>query len=438
MNLILLGTGTSTGIPEVGCNCMHCQSSDPRDKRLRTSALLISQAGTRILIDCGPDFRQQANHIGLEHIDAIVLTHEHYDHVYGLDDLRTIAWHKEIPIYGQANVLDAVRNRMHYVFSPNPYPGTPKLSLNELKNGEVLKIKDLEVTPLLVMHGKLPIFGYRFHQVGTEHKEDICYITDMKSADKCEFSKIDNSRVLVINALRYQREHPSHQNVIDVLNLLNTLESKPERTILTHLSHHAPCYKELVQLLPQDDSILPGYDFACIEVGKEIEIHPFIPHHELMRQVAYPLDLAMLKSENISERTPLGLICASNDGSRASLDMQFAVRKDAFLGDLEELKACVIRSLHLMVGLYRMQAQEIDKCIRGLQAEETEDSLKLELSLGVNALDNTSKLMTMQDFCEGKNQDITVVKHFLSGIIYSEIQRLIKSIYKGSLSPINK
>ena len=118
--------------------------------------------------------------------------------------------------------------------------------------------------------------------------------------------------------------------------------------------------------------------------------------------------------------------------------MQFAVRKDAFLGDLEELKACVIRSLHLMVGLYRMQAQEIDKCIRGLQAEETDDSLKLELSLGVNALDETSKLMTMQDFCEGKNQDITVVKHFLSGIIYSEIQRLIKSIYKGSLSPINK
>ena len=118
--------------------------------------------------------------------------------------------------------------------------------------------------------------------------------------------------------------------------------------------------------------------------------------------------------------------------------MQFAVRKDAFLGDIEELKACVIRSLHLMVGLYRMQAQEIDKCIRGLQAEETDDSLKLELSLGVNSLGETSKLMTMQDFCEGKNQDITVVKHFLSGIIYSEIQRLIKSIYKGSLSPINK
>ena len=179
----------------------------------------------------------------------------------------------------------------------------------------------------------------------------------------------------------------------------------------------------LVQLLPQDGSILPGYDFACIEVGKEIEIHPFIPHHERMRQVAYPLDLAMLKSESPSERTPLGLISASNDDSRATLDIQFAVRKDAFLGGIEELKACVIRSLHL---------------IRGLQAEETNDSLKLELSLGVNTLNETSKLMTMQDFCEGKNQDITVVKHFLSGIIYSEIQRLIKSIYKGSLSPINK
>ena len=101
------------------------------------------------------------------------------------------------------------------------------------------------------MHGKLPIFGYRFHQAGTERKEDICYITDMKSADKYEFSKIDNSRVLVINALRYQREHPSHQNVIDVLNLLHTLESKPERTILTHLSHHAPCYKELVNFFPK-------------------------------------------------------------------------------------------------------------------------------------------------------------------------------------------
>lgn len=253
MKIILLGTGTSTGIPEVGCRCGLCMSSNSRDHRLRTSALVITPTGKRILIDCGPDFRQQALHIGLDRIDAILLTHEHYDHVYGLDDLRTIAWKQQIPIYGQSGVLEAVRKRMHYVFGDNPYPGTPKLALYDLEPGRSIKICDLDVLPIEVMHGSLPILGYRLGK-------DMAYLTDVKSIPENSFKILEGVRLMVINALRYSKPHPSHQSLIDVQALLETMSVRPELTIITHLSHHAPSHTELEALLPQD--IRPGYDYA--------------------------------------------------------------------------------------------------------------------------------------------------------------------------------
>lgn len=268
MRIILLGTGTSTGVPEVGCYCGLCQSTDPRDRRLRTSALVITDEGRRILIDAGPDFRQQALRIGLDALDAIVLTHEHYDHVYGLDDLRTIAWRHELPIYGQARVLDAIRSRMHYVFGEHPYPGTPKIRLCEIEAGKSFEVHGLKVLPIEVMHGNLPILGYRFG-------DQIAYVTDMKTMADSQISQLEGVRLFVVNALRYYKEHPSHQSVVDLEALLSRFSKRPDLSVITHLSHHAPTHAALEALLPND--IRPGYDFACYDVGEEgISSYPFV------------------------------------------------------------------------------------------------------------------------------------------------------------------
>lgn len=184
MKVILLGTGTSTGIPEVGCGCPACHSDDPRDRRLRSSALVITDSGQRILIDCGPDFHEQAVSLRLDRIDAILLTHEHYDHTFGLDDVRTIAWRQELPIYGQERVLESVRSRMHYAFGPHPYPGTPRLVLCPIKEGRdaTFELFGEQVTPIFLDHGTLPIVGYR---IG-----GLTYITDMKAITPEEWAKV--------------------------------------------------------------------------------------------------------------------------------------------------------------------------------------------------------------------------------------------------------
>lgn len=254
MKVIILGTGTSTGIPEVGCGCPVCQSSDPRDKRLRCSVLLVTDEGKRILIDCGPDFHEQATRLQLDRVDAILLTHEHYDHTFGLDDIRTIAWRQELPIYGQERVLEAVRSRMYYAFGPTPYPGTPRMSLVPITEGEDFEVCGVTVRPISFMHGRLPIVGYR---IG-----DFTYLTDLKDIAPEEWHKVEGSRLLVVNALRYSRPHPSHQSIEDVLARLEQLEQRPELSLLTHLSHHAPSHRELEERLPQD--LRPAYDGQCL------------------------------------------------------------------------------------------------------------------------------------------------------------------------------
>lgn len=261
MKVVILGSGTSTGVPEVGCGCAACISNDPRDRRTRSSVLVISDEGKRILIDCGPDFREQAIRIGLDRVDAILLTHEHYDHIAGLDDLRTIAWQQEIPIYAEQRVLDALRVRMHYVFRDNPYPGTPKLGLHPIAADlPEMDVVGVSVQPIRVMHGSLPILGFR---IG-----DLTYITDMKTMAETDWQLLGLSRLVVINVLRQSKPHPSHQSLDDLLEHYRGLVQRPEYTVLTHLSHHTPVHHILQGCLPDD--ISPAYDGMCIELSDTV------------------------------------------------------------------------------------------------------------------------------------------------------------------------
>ena len=170
MKVTILGSGTSTGVPEIGCTCEVCTSADPRDHRLRTSAL-VETDDARILIDCGPDFRAQVLGLPFKKIDGVLITHEHYDHVGGLDDLRPFCRFGEVPIYAEAYTAERLRNRMPYCFVNHNYPGVPNIPLQEIEPGRTFRINRTSVTPLRVMHGRLPILGYRIENMG--------YITDM-------------------------------------------------------------------------------------------------------------------------------------------------------------------------------------------------------------------------------------------------------------------
>ena len=162
MKLLFLGTGTSTGVPEIGCTCPVCTSKDPRDNRLRTSALIHTDSGETLLMDCGPDFRyQMLRSVFFGPIDGVLVTHEHYDHVGGLDDLRPYGRWGDIPIYSDTYTAQHLRARMPYCFVEHTYPGVPRIFLREVQAGEAFRVGDTEVMPIQVMHGRLPILGYR-------------------------------------------------------------------------------------------------------------------------------------------------------------------------------------------------------------------------------------------------------------------------------------
>ncbi|MCE8189301.1 MBL fold metallo-hydrolase [Porphyromonas gingivalis] len=267
MRCILLGSGTSTGVPEVGCHCRVCRSEDRHDKRTRTSLLIITDAGKQILIDCSPDFRQQALFAGIDSLDAVLLTHEHFDHVGGLDDLRTICWHRELAVYAEQNVLDSIRDRLHYVFRKNPYPGTPLLKLCEVKPDMPFQVADLTVEPLRIMHGRLPILGYKIGK--------MAFLTDMKDIAAEEIECLKSCRLLFINGLRYRKEHPSHQTIEQAIDTIGQI-GNPE-SVLIHLSHHAPLHQEHLEILPPH--IHSGYDgLEAIIDEKGIRIKDFEPH----------------------------------------------------------------------------------------------------------------------------------------------------------------
>lgn len=251
MKLTFLGTGTSTGNPALLCSCATCMSNDPRDLRLRSSVLVEDQ-GTSLLIDCGPDFRQQALRANFRHIDAVLITHEHYDHMGGLDDLRPFCSIHEMPLYAVPRILNHLKVAMPYSFRENPYPGVPLFDLRPVTE-ETFKIKHLEIVPIELFHHKLPVIGYR---IG-----DLAYLTDFNSISLKELDKVRGCKVLVIDALRAQ-EHISHNTLQQALDII--AELRPERSYLIHMSHDMGLQAEVEPTLP--DAVFFSYDGLVLNV----------------------------------------------------------------------------------------------------------------------------------------------------------------------------
>lgn len=240
MKLTILGSGTSTGVPQIGCHCRVCESTDPRDKRLRTSAILEVE-GKRLLIDCGPDFREQIIRENCPDLDALLITHSHYDHVGGLDDLRPYCYKADgFPVYCTAYVDSDLRSRLPYCFTDKRYPGVPTFKMHTIDFESDFYIEGIKVTPLKIIHGKLPIAGYR---IG-----NLAYITDCKTMPEETFDKLEGTEVLVINALRHE-EHMSHMNLAQALDVVNRVN--PKRAYLTHLSHDMGTHAATSAILPK-------------------------------------------------------------------------------------------------------------------------------------------------------------------------------------------
>ncbi len=247
MTIHFLGTGTSQGIPIIGCDCAVCRSTDSKDKRLRTSCL-IEIDGTRVVIDTGPDFRQQMLTEGGREIHGVLMTHEHNDHIAGLDDVRpfNFKYEKDMPIYGLSRVLDAIQERFPYIFKKEPYPGAPVIRLNPISDSPFF-IERLEIIPIHIMHGKLPILGYRI--------QNFAYLTDVKYISDNEIKKLRGLDVLVLSALRLE-EHHSHLTLGQAIALAQKIGA--QKTYFTHFSHWLGCHKEIETKLPK--GIHAAYD----------------------------------------------------------------------------------------------------------------------------------------------------------------------------------
>lgn len=252
IKITILGSGTSKGIPEIGCTCHTCMSQDPKDKRLRAS-VLVETHGLRILIDASPDLRQQALRIGLSRLDAVLLTHQHYDHVGGVDDLRPFCAGRDLPIYTNAQTFKDLHNRIDYCFRKNKYPGVPSLDLHAVECKPFI-IEGLKVIPIEIMHGALPIYGYR---IG-----DFAYVTDAKTISDSEKEKLKGLDVLILNCLRLKQEHFAHLILPEALALIDEL--KPIRCYLTHACHMLGRHEEISCILPE--GVKYAYDNEVIIV----------------------------------------------------------------------------------------------------------------------------------------------------------------------------
>ncbi len=253
MKVTFLGTGTSCGVPTIGCNCEVCTSKDPRDTRLRTSALVETES-TRILIDCGPDFRQQVLPLPFRKIDGILLTHSHYDHVAGIDDVRPFCRFGDVDIYADSKTSDSLRHNIPYCFAKEKYPGVPDLRLHTIEPHEEMTVGDIKVMPIRVMHGKLPILGYRFGR--------FAYITDMKTIEPQEMASLAGVEVLAVNALRFEKPHHSHQLVPDAIEFARNVGAK--RTLFIHANHDMGLHATIQKRLP--DGFEMAYDGLVIDV----------------------------------------------------------------------------------------------------------------------------------------------------------------------------
>ena len=253
MKIKILGTGTSQGVPVIACNCKVCQSTDPNDKRLRTSALIETQ-GVNIVIDAGPDFRQQMLREKVNDIDAILITHEHRDHIAGLDDVRAFNFmnQKPVDIYAETRVQEAIKSNFSYSFSDKKYPGTPQIHFHDLVN-ETFELKGIKITPIRAYHYKLPVFGFR---IG-----DFTYLTDLNYISEEEKQKLHGTKYLVIDALRKQK-HISHYSLSEAVSLIRELS--PKRAYITHISHQMGLHHEVNEELPREISL--AYDGLRFEV----------------------------------------------------------------------------------------------------------------------------------------------------------------------------
>jgi phosphoribosyl 1,2-cyclic phosphate phosphodiesterase len=245
--LTFLGSGTSQGVPVIACTCPICQSTDPKDQRLRAS-VLIELPNLTLAIDAGPDFRQQMLRAKVQHLDAILLTHEHKDHIAGLDDIRAFNYQRQadFPIYCTSKVEMALKREFYYAFEANPYPGVPRFEIRHLSVGR-FQIDTYQIDAIEVWHHQMQVLGFRFGK--------MAYITDAKTVSALEKAKLQDLDILVINAL-HEYPHPSHFNLAEALEFI--AEIKPKQSYLTHISHLFGLHEQINATLP--DNVQLAYD----------------------------------------------------------------------------------------------------------------------------------------------------------------------------------
>lgn len=254
MKITFLGTGTSQGVPVIACNCPVCLSANKKDKRLRSSILIESDT-TTVVIDTGPDFRYQMLRKNVQQLDAVVFTHEHKDHIAGLDDVRAFNYKQQsaMEIYATPNVEEALKREFYYIFSDFKYPGIPLLNIHTLHKDLPFKIGDIEFIPIEALHYKLPVLGFRIN--------DFVYLTDVKTIADEEFEKIKEAKFLVLNALQ-KENHISHLTFHEAIEI--AVKAGAEHTFFTHISHRLGKYEDINKELPSNISL--AYD------GLEINI----------------------------------------------------------------------------------------------------------------------------------------------------------------------
>ena len=255
MRITFFGTGTSFGVPVIGCHCQVCRSTDPRDRRFRTSALIEAE-GQNILIDAGPDFRSQMLRSGTEHLDAILLTHHHKDHTGGLDDVRALNFleRRSLPIFCEQYVQKSLKMEYSYAFdSAKIYPGSPRFQLETVSPDKPFAVNGVEVVPVRAFHGRLPILGFRIGKIG--------YVTDASSIPDEEFEKLLGVEVFVVNCVSH-RPHPSHFGLDQALEVIERVGAK--KSFITHISHALPKYEDFAATLPE--GVFPAHDMLSVEV----------------------------------------------------------------------------------------------------------------------------------------------------------------------------
>jgi len=254
MKITFLGTGTSQGVPVIACNCDVCLSKKPKDKRLRTSVML-SFNHKNIVIDTGPDFRQQMLRENVKHLDAILFTHEHKDHIAGMDDIRAFNYQSksDMPVYATQQVQKGLKNEFHYIFADFKYPGIPKIDLHTIYHNQPFKLFDKTIIPIEVMHYKMPVTAFRI--------DNFTYITDANFISDQEKEKIKGTEVLVINALR-KEEHISHFTLQQALDFI--AEIKPKKAYLTHISHLLGSHSDISLELP--NNVFMAHDGLMLDI----------------------------------------------------------------------------------------------------------------------------------------------------------------------------